>query len=173
MTVGLILFWFDKNLLLSLLEFVIVASTCTEFSLEALPEQWTFPLFLNLFVTFPLGSSLLIGEDYTEMGFGRNEFWNPVQWTKYSHLELIFLNFLNKVLVFLPVEPVSLWHKEGFWPKDVFLICLHLEVVECRGKVILLLLLCCLCVCGIVLTNVCGACSPSPLPYDDDAGRLP
>ena len=38
-TAGLILLWFDKNLFLSLPEFVFVASTCTEFSLEALPEQ--------------------------------------------------------------------------------------------------------------------------------------
>ena len=37
-TVGLILFWFDKNLFLSLPEFVVFASTCTEFSLETLPE---------------------------------------------------------------------------------------------------------------------------------------
>ena len=36
-TVGLILFWFDKNLFLPLPEFVVVASTGTEFSLEALP----------------------------------------------------------------------------------------------------------------------------------------
>ena len=35
----LILLWLDKNLLLSLPEFVVVASTCTEFSLEALPGQ--------------------------------------------------------------------------------------------------------------------------------------
>ena len=55
----------------------------------------TFPLFLNLFVTFLLGSPLLIEEDQTEMGFGRKEFWNPEQWTKYSHLELIFPNFLK------------------------------------------------------------------------------
>ena len=38
-TVGLILFWFDKNLFLSLLQFVVVTSICTEFSLESLPEQ--------------------------------------------------------------------------------------------------------------------------------------
>ena len=113
--------------------------------------------FLNLFVTFPPGSPLLIGEDHTEMGSGRKEFWNPLQWTKYLHLELIFLNFLNKILVFLAVEPVSLWHGEGFWPKDVLLICLHAEVVECSGKVILLLLPCCLCVCGTVLMKkACG-----------------
>ena len=57
----------------------------------------TFPLFLNLFVTSPFGSPLLIGEDHTEMGFERKEFWNPAQWKKYSHLELIFPNFLNEV----------------------------------------------------------------------------
>ena len=38
-TVGLILFWFDKNLILSLPEFVVVASTYTEFCVEALSEQ--------------------------------------------------------------------------------------------------------------------------------------
>ena len=38
-TAGLILLWFDKNLFLSLPEFVIVASTCTVLSLEALPKQ--------------------------------------------------------------------------------------------------------------------------------------
>ena len=105
------------------------------------------------------------------MGFGRKEFWNPAQWTKYSHLELIFPNFLNKILVFLPEELVSLWYGKGFWPKDELLTCLHPEVVECWGKVILLLLPCCLCVCGIVLTkNACGARPPPPLPYDDAGG---
>ena len=39
-TAGLILLWLDKNLLLLLPEFVVVvASTCTKFSLEALPGQ--------------------------------------------------------------------------------------------------------------------------------------
>ena len=91
--------------------------------------------------------------------------------TKYSHLELLFPNFLNKNLLFLPVNPVSLWHGKGFWPKDVLLTCLHAEVVECWGKVILLLLPCCLCICCIVLTkNACGARPPSSLQYDD-AGR--
>ena len=59
----------------------------------------TFLLFINLFVTFPLGSPLLIGENHTEMAFGRKELWNPVQWTKYSHLFFlvtIFPYFLNK-----------------------------------------------------------------------------
>ena len=37
--VGLILFRFDKNLFLSLPEYVVVSSTYTEFSMEALPEQ--------------------------------------------------------------------------------------------------------------------------------------
>ena len=36
---------------------------------------------------------------------------------------------------------------------------------------VLLLLRCCLCVCGIVLTkNACGTRPPPPLPYDDAAG---
>ena len=36
---------------------------------------------------------------------------------------------------------------------------------------ILLLLPCCLCICGIVLTkNACGARPPPPLPYDDAGG---
>ena len=120
-----------------------------------------YPLFLNLFVTFP----------FTELEFGRKEFWNPAQRTKYSNLEVIFRNFLNKILVLLPMEPVSLWNGNGFWPKDVLLTCLHPEVVECWGKVILLLLPCCLCVCAIVLTkNACGARSPPPLSYDDARG---
>ena len=34
----------------------------------------TFPLFPNLYVTFPLGSLLLIGEGHTEMEFRRKEF---------------------------------------------------------------------------------------------------
>ena len=94
-------------------------------------------------------------------------FWNPAQWTKYSHLELIFLNFLNKILVFLPVELASLWPGKNFWSKDVLLTCLHPEVVEYWGKMILLLLLCCLCVCGVDLTkNACDARPPSPLPCD-------
>ena len=54
----------------------------------------TFSLFLNLFVTFPYGSPLLNGEDHTEMEVERKEFWNYAQWTKYSHLELTFPNFL-------------------------------------------------------------------------------
>ena len=74
----------------------------------------TFPTFVNLLVAFPLDSSLLIGEGHIEKGFGRKEFWNPTKWTKYSHLELVFLNFLNKVLVFLSMELVSLWHGIGF-----------------------------------------------------------
>ena len=63
-----------------------------------------FPLFSNSFVIFPFDSPLLIGEHHTEMGFGRNEFWSPEQWAKYSHLELIFPIFLNKILGFLPVS---------------------------------------------------------------------
>ena len=106
--------------------FCLVRTNCSEIpqvliSSVELHLSATFPLFLNLFVTFPLGSPLIIGEDHTEMGFGRKEFWNPAQWTKYSHLELIFPNFLNKILVFLPVEPVLLWHRKNFWPKDVFI----------------------------------------------------
>ena len=127
----------------------------------------TFPLFLNLSVTFPLGSLLLTGKDHTEMGFERKEFWNPAQWVKYSHLELIFPNFLNKTLVFRSVQLASLWPGKDFLPKDVLLTCLHPEVVECWGKVILLLLPCCLCVCSIDLTkNACGARPPPPIPYD-------
>ena len=128
----------------------------------------TFTLFLNLFVTFLLGSPLLIGEDQTEMGFGRKEFWNPALWTKYSYLELIF----PKILVFLWQEPVSLWQGKGFWPKDVLLTCLHPEVVDCWGKVMLLFLPWCLCFCGIVLTkNACGTGLPTPLPFDDAGGH--
>ena len=124
----------------------------------------TFPLFLNLFVTFPIGSPLLIGENHTEMGFERMEFSNLAQWRKYSRLELAFPNFLNKILVFLPVQPVSLWHRKGFWSKDALLTCLHPEPVKYWGKVILLLLPCCLCFCGIVLTkNAYGARLPPPL----------
>lgn len=92
-----------------------------------------FPIPLNLFLTFPLGSSLLIREDHTEMGFRRQEFWYFVQWTKYTHLDIIFPNFPNKILVFLQVEPTSLWHGKGFWSKDVLLTCLNPEVVECWG----------------------------------------
>ena len=80
----------------------------------------TFPLFLNLFVTFPFGSPLLNEEDHTEMEFERKVFWNHAQWTKYSHLELIFPNFPKKNLVFLPVEPILLWLGKGFWPKMYF-----------------------------------------------------
>ena len=58
-----------------------------------------------------------------------------------------------------------------FLTKDVLLTCLHLEVVECWGKMILLLLPCCLCICGIVLMkNACGARPPPPRPYDDAGG---
>ena len=48
-TVGLILFWFDKNLFLSLPEFVFVASTCPEFSVEVLHEHWT-KVFLGVWL---------------------------------------------------------------------------------------------------------------------------
>ena len=37
--VGLMLFFLAKNLVLSLPGFVVVPSTCTEFSMEVLPEQ--------------------------------------------------------------------------------------------------------------------------------------
>ena len=37
--VGLMLFFLAKNLILSLPGFVVVPSTCTEFSLEVLPDQ--------------------------------------------------------------------------------------------------------------------------------------
>ena len=68
-------------------------------------------------------------------------------------------------------EPVSLWHRKDFWPKHILFTCLHPEVVGCWGKVILLLLPCCLCVCGIVLIkNACVARPPSHLPYDDAGG---
>ena len=84
----------------------------------------------------------------------------------------VFPNFLNKMLVLLPVEPVSLWHGKGFWPKDVLLTCLHPEVVDCWGKVMLLFLPWCLCFCGIVLTkNACGTGLPTPLPFDDAGGH--
>ena len=49
----------------------------------------------------------------------RKEFRNPTQWTKYSHLYLIFPKFLNKILFFLPVELVLLWHGKAFSPKNV------------------------------------------------------
>ena len=38
-TVGIVLFWLDRNLFLSLPEFVAVASTCPEFFWEALTEK--------------------------------------------------------------------------------------------------------------------------------------
>ena len=102
-----------------------------------------------------------------EKWFGRKEFWNPAQWTKYSFLELIFSHFLNKILVLLPEEPVLPWYWKGFWPKDVLLTCWYPEVALCWGKVILLLLPCFLCVCGIVLMkSACGVHPPPPLPYD-------
>ena len=70
------------------------------------------------------------------------------------------------------MELVSFWHGKVFRPKDVLLTRQHPEVVECWGKVILLLLPCCLCVSGIILTtNARGAHPSPPLPYD--AGGTP
>ena len=97
----------------------VLITNCSEIlqvliSLSELCLSSTFPSFVNLLVAFPLGSSLLIGEGHIEIGFGRKEFWNPTKWAKYLHLELVFPNFLNKILVFLSTELVSLWHGIGF-----------------------------------------------------------
>ena len=59
--------------------FVLLRTNCSQIpqiliSPVELHLSSTFPLFLNLFVTFPYGSLLLIGQDRTEMGFGRKEF---------------------------------------------------------------------------------------------------
>ena len=54
--------------------YCLLRTNCSEIlqvliSLVELYLSLTFPFFLNLFVTFTLGSPLLIGENHTEMGF--------------------------------------------------------------------------------------------------------
>ena len=119
-----------------------------------IPQVLISPVELHLSSKLPLFLNL----------FGRKEFWNSAQRTKYSNLELIFPNFLNEILALLPAEPVSLWNGKVSWPKDVLLTYLHPEFVECWGKVILFFLPFCLRVCFIVLTkSACGARLPPRL----------
>ena len=113
---------------------------------------------LHLSSTFPLGSPLLIGEDHTEMGFGRKE---PCTMDKIFISSVSFSQLSRFDMEKASDQRMYFW---TVWSRS----CVK---VWCWGKVILLLLSCCLCVCGIVLLkNAWDAHPPQPLPYDDVGG---